>query len=72
MCCMTVVCAGAGILCKSERERAFALPSFTMDQSMYCETSFWHSHFSQDHFGKNSTVISICIYLDLAVPGVPE
>lgn len=27
MCCMTVVCAGAGILCKSESERAFALPS---------------------------------------------
>lgn len=37
---MTVVCAGAGILCKSESERAFALPSFTVDQRVYCETSF--------------------------------
>lgn len=40
MCCMTVACAGAGILCKSDSERAFALPSFTVDQSVYCETSF--------------------------------
>lgn len=27
MCCMTVVCAGAGILCKSESERLHFLPS---------------------------------------------